>query len=364
MAQLAPSRARRFHTTYWDTAMKTLPRQPAAISSSAGFTLVELLVVIAIIGIMVGLLLPAVQAAREAARRMSCQNNIKQLGLALHNYESSFKMFPPSTITDGGAASQPWSGLAFLLPYLEGNSTFEKINFSVGYHHGTNQSLFPPNGIATVRVPMLLCPSEPQDRSRINTTTNLPEHYPLNYTMNVGRYLVYNPVSRTDGAGAFAVNARIKPNAFLDGLSNTMAFGEVKAFTPRWQDAVLPVTPPTSPEAVAASISGGAWSDNSGHTEWVCGRAIHTGFTTTFGPNTKVPYTIGGQVFDIDVTSSREGRNTTDTTYAVITTRSYHVGMVHVGLMDGSVRGMTNSIDLNTWQSLGTRAGHEVIPEL
>jgi prepilin-type N-terminal cleavage/methylation domain-containing protein len=337
--------------------------RPSRYRTSA-FTLVELLVVIAIIGILVGLLLPAVQSAREAARRMSCQNNLKQLGLALHNYESTFKMFPPSSVALGGSANQPWSGQSFLLPFLEGDSTFSLINFSVGYHHGTNQSLFPPNGIAAVRVPVLMCPSEPQDRVRINTTTNLPEHYPLNYAMSVGQYLVYNPVSRVDGGAAFAVNSRIKPAAFLDGLSNTIAFGEVKAYTPRWHDSVLPTTMPTTPEAVAVSISGGAWSDSNGHTEWVCGRAIHTGFTTTFSPNTKVPYVNpNGQTFDIDVSSSREGRNTTDTTYAVITSRSYHVGLVQVAMMDGSVRGVTDSIELETWRGMGTRAGREVLRE-
>jgi prepilin-type N-terminal cleavage/methylation domain-containing protein len=331
--------------------------------SRSAFTLVELLVVIAIIGILVGLLLPAVQSAREAARRMSCQNNIKQLGLALHNYESTYKMFPPSSVATGGSASQPWSGVSFMLPYLEGNSTFQLINFSTGYHDGANKANFPPNGVAAVRVPMLLCPSEPEDRPRLNTTTNLPEHYPLNYVLNVGRYLVYNPVNQADGGGAFAVNAKIKPANFLDGLSNTLAFAEVKAYQPRWHDSTLPTTLPTSPDAVAATMSGGAWSENSGHTEWVCGRAIHTGFTTTFTPNTRVPYTTAGRTFDIDVSSSREGRNTTDATYAVITPRGYHVGMVHVGLMDGSVRGVTNSINLDTWRSLGSRAGREVTSE-
>jgi len=329
----------------------------------SAFTLVELLVVIAIIGIMVGLLLPAVQSAREAARRMSCQNNLKQLGLALHNYESSFKMFPPSAVALGGSAGQPWSGQSFLLPYLEGDSTFSLINFGVGYHHGTNKTLFPPNGVATVRVPVLLCPSEPEDRARISTTTNTPEHYPLNYVMNVGQYLIYNPVTNADGGAAFAVNARIKPAAFLDGLSNTLAFGEVKAYQARWQDSVLPTSIPATPEAVAGSISGGAWSENSGHSEWVCGRSIHTGFTTTFPPNTKVPYVNAGRTFDIDVTSSREGRNTTDATYAVITSRSYHVGLVQVAMMDGSVRGVTDSVALNTWRGLGTRAGREVLTE-
>lgn len=325
------------------------------------FTLIELLVVIAIIGVMVGLLLPAVQSAREAARRMSCQNNLKQLGLALHNYESTYKMFPPSSVALGGSASQPWSGVSFMLPYLEGDSTFQLINFSVGYHAGPNAVNFPPHGVAAVRVPMLICPSEPEDRSRINAGTGQPEHYPLNYVLNVGQYLVYNPVNQADGGGAFAVNARIKPANFLDGLSNTLAFSEVKAFQPRWHDSTLPTTLPPTPEAVAGTISGGAWSENSGHTEWVCGRAIHTGFTTTFPPNTRVPYTTAGRVFDIDVSSSREGRNATDATYAVITTRSYHIGMVHAALMDGSVRGITNSVNLDTWRSLGSRAGREVI---
>ncbi len=332
-------------------------------SRKTGFTLVELLVVIAIIGIMVGLLLPAVQSAREAARRMSCQNNIKQLGLALHNYESAYKAFPPSTVASGGSASQPWSGQSFILPFLEGDATFSKINFSTGYHAGSNKTLFPPNGIAAVRVSTLLCPSETEDHSRLNTSTGEAEHYPLNYGQNVGQYLVFNPVTQADGGGAFAVNLQLKPNAFLDGLSNTLAYAEVKAFQARIHDAVLPTLAPATPDAVAPGISGGSFSDSSGHTEWVCGRAIHTGFTTTFGPNTKVPYTAGGRTYDIDVTSSREGRNQTDTTYAVITPRSYHVGQVHVGLMDGSVRGVTNSIDLTLWRSLGTRAGREVTAE-
>lgn len=328
-----------------------------------GFTLVELLVVIAIIGIMVGLLLPAVQAAREAARRMSCQNNLKQLGLSLHNYESVHRIFPPSSNTLGIAASQPWSGQSFLLPYLEASTTYDLIDFSIGYHTAGNRNLFPPNGIAATRVSVLMCPSEPNDRERLNSTTGLPEHYPLNYTLNVGRYLIYHPVNRADGGGAFAPNGRIKAAAFIDGLTNTIAFAEVKAFNPRFHDAVLLSAEPLRPEDVSASVSGGAWSETNGHTEWVCGRSIHTGFTTTFTPNTKVPHVSDGRTFDIDVSSSREGRSNTDITYAVITARSHHAGLVQVALMDGSVRTLTNSIDLNTYRALGTRAGGEVVGE-
>ncbi len=161
------------------------------------FTLVELLVVIAIIGILVGLLLPAVQAAREAARRMSCSNNLKQIGLAIHNYESSYKVVPPSTISLGGSAGQPWSAHAFLIPYLEGANIAARINYGTGYHDGSNKSLFPPSGVASIRVPVYLCPSEPNDRVRQEGGVDI--HYPQNYGLSVGRYLIYNPQTRQDG---------------------------------------------------------------------------------------------------------------------------------------------------------------------
>jgi prepilin-type N-terminal cleavage/methylation domain-containing protein len=327
------------------------------------FTLVELLVVIAIIGILVGLLLPAVQAAREAARRMSCSNNLKQVGLALHNYESSLRTFPPSTISLGGAGGQPWSAHAFLLPYLEGGNVAARINYAVGYHDGPNKTLFPPNGVATLRIAVYMCPSEPNDRSR-NTAAGVPEHYPLNYALSVGQYLIYNPATRAHGGGAFAPNLKNPVGSFSDGLSNTLALSEVKAFNPRYHDFdAMPAVEPASAADVSAGYTGGAWSAANGHTEWVCGRAIHTGFTTTFGPNAFIRHQVDGQVYDIDVTSSREGRSATLVTYGIITSRSHHTGIVNTAQMDGSVRGISNGIDLRVWRGLGSKAGGEVVSD-
>lgn len=329
-----------------------------------GFTLVELLVVIAIIGVLVGLLLPAVQAARNAARRMSCSNNLKQLGLALHNYLSTHRVFPPATVVDGARLSQPWSGQSMLLPFLEGSNAYDKINFSLGYHDGVNKAAFPPNGIAAAKIPVLICPNEISDRPRLNATTGLGEHYPINYALGVGRYFVFNPLTHQNGGGAFAANGRLSDRDFLDGLSNTVGMSEVKAYNPRFHDATLPVVPPLAPGLVANQISGGEWGPQSGHTEWVCGRAIHNGFTTAFGPNTVIPYLAAdGKTYDIDVSSSREGRSATAPTYAVIVSRSYHSGIVNSLIMDGSVRSVQNAIDLPLWQSLGARADGGIVGE-
>ena len=212
------------------------------------------------------------------------------------------------------------------------------------------------------RISVFLCPSDINDRVRNNTTTGQPEHYPLSYGLSLGEYLIYNPVTRQNGGAAFAANGSLSDRDITDGLSNTLAMSEVKAYTPRFQDATLPATAPATPAAAIASISGGSFG-GTGHTEWVCGRAVHNGFTTTFGPNTMIPYVVNGKTESIDICSSREGRSATDLTYGVIVSRSYHTAIVNSLLLDGSVRSISDNIDLATWKNLGARGDGLVVGE-
>jgi prepilin-type N-terminal cleavage/methylation domain-containing protein len=346
------------------SVLKALPHRRAAFRNA--FTLVELLVVIAIIGALVGLLLPAVQAAREAARRSSCQNNLRQLGIALHNFENARKYFPPSGQKVETAGSAPWSGQALLLPYVEGDTVFRRIDFTKPYSDSanTNTSAMPPYGVAPLRVDLLVCSSDPNIKPRLDQS-GVPQHYPLSYGLCTGIYKVYDPTTQTDGGAAFGPFAKLRPNAFTDGLSKTLAMSEVKSFNPRSQDiadpSMLTDTPPGSPAAAAALVVSGSFSTDGGHTEWVCGRTLHAGFTTAFPPNTVVPYSHSdGRQYDVDICSSREGNSST-ATYAAVTSRSHHAGVVSSALMDGSVRSVANSIDGSLWKALSTRAGGETV---
>jgi prepilin-type N-terminal cleavage/methylation domain-containing protein len=337
----------------------------------AAFTLVELLVVIAIVSALIGLLLPAVQSAREAARRSACQNNLRQLGLAILNHESAKRWFPPSALAVAEAGKAPWSGQAQILPFMEGDTLFRRIDFTKSYSDDANKNLFPPNGVAAVRVDTLVCPSEPNARPVLETSPtapgfNQPKHFPLNYGLNTGHYLVYNPTSKTDGGGGFAPFTRLKSGMYADGASKTLALAEVKAYTPRAQDVTgMPTTAPTSPAEIAPLMTTGSWSADGGHTEWVCGRTLHIGFTTTFSPQTPVPYHKDGTAYDVDISSTREGLAPAGTTYAAVTSRSHHQGIVNVAFMDAAVRSIASEIDPVLWKALGSRSGGEVatLPE-
>jgi prepilin-type N-terminal cleavage/methylation domain-containing protein/prepilin-type processing-associated H-X9-DG protein len=321
----------------------------------SGFTLIELLVVIAIIAILIGLLLPAVQKVREAAARAHCQNNLKQVGLALHNYLSTWKSFPEGATYPVGFTADAWSLQARILPYIEQENVQRLINFAASY------STQP--AVTQFRVPVYLCPSEINDKPRPDGAVT---HYPVNYAINLGTWQVYNPLTGEGGDGAFAINQKLRAGGVLDGLSNTIGLAEVKAWQPYLRDGGNPSAPGTPPPANPASIAGlgGSFKSNSGHTEWVDARVHQTGFTTTFAPNTKVPYTDGGILYDIDFNANREGKTTSKVCYAAVTSRSYHAGgIVNVLLMDGSVRSVSDSVPLSVWRSLGTRAGGEVIAD-
>ncbi len=185
-----------------------------------GFTLVELLVVIAIIGILVGLLLPAVQSAREAARRMSCSNNMKQIILAVHNYESATKRVPPAW-TRPAVSGDGWSAQARILPYLEAVNLASAVDFADGYGKAT---LFVDGEhvkVSSFRVPTYLCPSDVGDHERVGSD-GAPDHYPLSYGYNAGPWLVYNPTTDRPGPGSFQTNRVGRFRDILDGLSNTL----------------------------------------------------------------------------------------------------------------------------------------------
>lgn len=320
------------------------------------FTLIELLVVIAIIAVLIALLVPAVQKVREAAARTHCQNNLKQIGLALHNHQTTVGTYPMVSEMPKGQTSQPWSAHARLLPYLEQANLQKLIDFKTVRNDYTTR----PDA-AKVRVVTYICPSDPKDRARV--TPNIT-HYPLCYGFNEGTWFVYDPVSGKQGDGAFAPNLATKPAHYTDGLSNTLGLAEVKAYQPNMWDSLLPralgVPAPAMPADLIPYYGGTV--DGNGHTEWVEGDVRETGVTTTFPPNTLVSYASGGTVQDIDFTSSRDGESFTAPTYAAITSRSYHPGVVNVMLMDGSVRPVRSGINLTVWRALSTRARGETIP--
>ena len=323
--------------------------------SRTAFTLVELLVVIAIIGILIALLLPAVQAAREAARRSSCQNQVRQIAIGFHNFESSRGELPPAMIYNGSTNLQKWSALARVLPYLEEANFESEIDYTADY-----ELLQYGNGlIGAYRVATYLCPTEERDEVRL-ASDGTPEHYPLNYGVNRGVWRTFDPTGQLKDEGAFQVNVGAKFRNFSDGTTTTLMLAEVKGWTPYFRDQpTTQTTPPTTPAEICGL--GGAFKKDTGHTEWVDGRAHQSGFTALFPPNTRVECVQGGVPYDVDWTSSREGISPTERTYTSATARSYHSGnVVNVAMMDASVHAVTGDIDPLVWRSLATRSGGEV----
>ena len=330
------------------------------------FTLVELLVVIAIIGVLIALLLPAVQAAREASRRANCSSNLRQLGVAMLNYESAIGRLPPSIVLSGSGATVTWNGgwsiHARILPYLEEASVYQLANFSVNKEEPVNAQ------VVSQDMPVLLCPSEIQTAA---STHDYGTSAVSNYGWCVGDWFVWGGFSGQQNRSTFGANRSRALKTFTDGTSKTLWASEVKAYQSIYicDGAQLAnvknpnsIPPPNADYAtVAPEYFGGCRLYALGHTEWSDGNAHATGFTTAWPPN-KPTYGTPAHDQDLDVQSNNEEDG--GPTFAAVTSRSYHPGGVTCLLADGSVRFVTDQIDGTVWRALGTVAGGETVEAL
>ena len=347
------------HTEKRSGCHRTFPR-----SRRRGFTMIELLVVIAIVAILMSLLLPAVQQTREAARRTTCKNNLRQLALGLHNYLAAHRRFPMSYCTVPGVTTTvggQWSVRARVLPYLEQSNLQDLVDWNLAYSTQLD--------VAITRIPTFLCPNEADDVVRVNSS-DIPRDYPANYVVNMGTWKIWDPNDGSIGDGSFHPNSKFTTAHFTDGTSNTLLASEVKAYTSYLRNTNEDPGPivPDSPDFLASYTAapgdinmGPDLMDNTGQTEWADGLCQQSGFTTTFTPNTVVPYVHNGETYDIDYISYREGTHATRVAYGAITARSYHHGLVHVAMMDGSGRPVSDLIDHDVWRAMGTRGGHEIV---
>jgi prepilin-type N-terminal cleavage/methylation domain-containing protein/prepilin-type processing-associated H-X9-DG protein len=332
-----------------------------------GFTLIELLVVIAIIAVLIALLLPAVQSAREAARRAQCLNNLKQLGLAMHNYHSAIGSFPMGTTTayqDPGTASSwgTWGANALLLPYLEQQPIYNACNFNVSVWQGTLAVLNTTTYLT--RLAAFVCPS---DGMTGQENTN-------NYFGSVGTTAGYR--NNSDSTGIFALSRTYGIQNVTDGTSNTIAFSEALVSTTagsakqaKWRDGPSNTTGVSAAYTAldAATNLAGLRQDWQVCNQWFASqrtmgqRGYRWGlsnlgeilFQTLIPPNSNdYPWNSCRMDCGPDCGALHSG---------YFNATSNHPGGVNVAMADGSVKFIKNTVAMPTWWALGTKAGGEVL---
>ena len=353
-----------------------------------GFTLVELLVVIAIIGVLVGLLLPAVQTAREAARRMSCSNNFRQVGLALHNYESAYQTLPPSGRRDADFAVQ-----ARILPFMEQSGLNDQLNFFVPAFSGGFSAKIPhPDNAAAFAnaIPAYLCPSDPAEpKTGVTVSGNSYTYGGINYMASYGsnREQNYDFSKKTDGL--FFEPYGVKFNHIFDGLSNTVMMSE--SVRSQGADQTLPAGQlPLKPYAytlngssgvssgIDANIpglraTGGQWMSYVNSQGMITNPDLGSFWNTFINWRGGSSPALRGRgiswAFTGAINSMTNGYLTPNSPTPDIVThwtgyfapRSYHSGGAYLLFADGSVHLVSDSIDVELHRDLHSANGGEVI---
>jgi prepilin-type N-terminal cleavage/methylation domain-containing protein/prepilin-type processing-associated H-X9-DG protein len=361
------------------------------IRRRTGFTLIELLVVIAIIAILIGLLLPAVQKIRAAAQRMKCSNNLKQIGLACHNYESTMGYLPPNRGTvalNGKTYSNDASPQALILAYVEQSNKYAQFNFNYKTWNDrdvvTNVFTLGPDGTGINRpartqdVPIYLCPSDPSQTRRGSNDSNLNDGAQgrLNYFACLGTTSVFlstGPQTGIFGYGQIAQGQELQGvpiGTINDGTSNTAMFAEVMRTTHPWpsvsgvRDNTVIILPTdgsmfpandTDGRPIPACATGADWNSSIKYVGLQFERDLWgtTYYTHTLPPNWNKKVPSGGvQQYNCgDLSIS----------HFHVAASSYHSGGVNVGMADGSVRFVRDSVSFPAWQAMGTMNGGEVI---